>query len=31
VGCSGVWRPSSIMSRTPYSALEEKIIVRAKS
>src|SRR5690348_3979692 len=26
VGCSGDWRPSSIISRTPYSALEEKII-----
>src|SRR5205085_9511045 len=26
VGCSGVWRPSSTIGRTPYSALEEKII-----
>src|SRR5436190_3869966 len=26
VGCSGDWRPSSIIRRTPYSALEEKII-----
>jgi hypothetical protein len=30
VGCEGTWRPSSIISRTPYSALEEKIIA-AKS
>src|SRR5437764_11582584 len=26
VGCSGDWRPSSTISRTPYSAFEEKIM-----
>ena len=26
VGCSGDWRPSSTIRRTPYSAFEEKIM-----
>src|ERR1700758_3125988 len=31
VGCSAVWRPSSTISRTPYSAFEEKIMLADKS